>query len=73
MNIRIIIDYLQGFLLRESIDVVRIFNLIEQVNNLFVGESHSQSDGSSSPRFAESIQYDDVWILFKFGPEILFA
>ena len=55
-----IVQFFQRLTLCEEIDVVRIFHLIEQLDNLFAGKRHAETDGSAAPCLTHRVEYDDV-------------
>ena len=63
----LVVKALNGLLLSKQVDIIRIFHLVEYVDDVFLCESHAESDGSGAPCLAHSVQHNEVGV----GGELL--
>ena len=54
------VQHLHGLLLRQLVDVIGIFDFVEDADDVGRGKSHAQADGGTSPSLGESLQNDQV-------------
>ena len=53
---------LNSLLLGEHVDVVRVFHLVEHVNDSFLRKGHAEPYGGTSPCLAHGVEHDEVGI-----------
>ena len=53
-------NHVDGFLLGQSVYVVRIFDFIQQVDDFLRSKSHAQTDTGASPCLGEGLQDNQV-------------
>ena len=59
----------ERMLLAEKVDIVWIFHLVHERNNLFRSESHAQTYGCAAPSLAHGVEHDEVRIVGKIVAE----
>ena len=69
VNLIGVVEHFECFLLGKEVDVVGIFHLGHDINNLLGGECHTKTQGGTAPCLAHSVEHDDVGMLCQFMTE----